>query len=303
MRVVQERSLNTNSITIASPIFSKASWPFSFTRKLSHILAKFGVGIAVNRYSSSLSIYNQSQYLSFFTKENININIGSGGFYHQCWINLDLPGNTSYYREIQGINSKNFRPINLCLPSLELPFQSSSVNTIYISHTLEHLDLSSISRLFLEIKRVLAPNGICRIVLPDTKKELDYLRYLFNSGQEDQFLSSVHEVAYHVFSPTKGLTTAQLIEALTETDFDGNQFIAYCEYKFGLSSVFNPATPDHHITFLDYERLASIASQYDLKASQKLRWDSDSPRLVNPFLFDLTEPHISFFTELTSQSK
>ena len=182
-----------------------------------------------------------------------------------------------------------------------LPFESSSVNTIYISHTLEHLDIPSISRLLLEIKRVLAPNGICRIVLPDTKKELDYLGYLFHSGQEEQFLSSVHDVAYHIFSPTKALTTAQLVEAFTGSNFDGNQFTEYCEHKFCLSSVFDPATPDYHITFLDYERLASIANQYDLTASQKLRWDSDSPKLRNPFLFDLTEPHISFFTEIHHQ--
>ena len=48
-----------------------------------------------------------------------------------------------------------------------IPFKSNSVDVVYNSHVLEHLD-RSVARGFLkEILRVLKPGGICRIVVPD----------------------------------------------------------------------------------------------------------------------------------------
>jgi SAM-dependent methyltransferase len=48
-----------------------------------------------------------------------------------------------------------------------IPFDSGSVDAVYHSHVLEHLD-RSIARSFLEeTRRVLKPGGLCRIVVPD----------------------------------------------------------------------------------------------------------------------------------------
>lgn len=48
-----------------------------------------------------------------------------------------------------------------------IPFESGSVDAVYHSHVLEHLD-RPVARAFLaETLRVLKPGGICRIVVPD----------------------------------------------------------------------------------------------------------------------------------------
>ena len=48
-----------------------------------------------------------------------------------------------------------------------LPFASNSADVVYHSHLLEHLD-KDMARLFLlEVKRVLKPDGVQRIVVPD----------------------------------------------------------------------------------------------------------------------------------------
>lgn len=48
-----------------------------------------------------------------------------------------------------------------------LPFESESVDAVYHSHVLEHLD-RLVARGFLsEMRRVLKPGGLCRIVVPD----------------------------------------------------------------------------------------------------------------------------------------
>ena len=57
-----------------------------------------------------------------------------------------------------------------------LPYTNGSVDVIYASHVLEHLYRDDALRLLNECKRVLKPDGIIRLVLPDLKKiASDYL--------------------------------------------------------------------------------------------------------------------------------
>ena len=48
-----------------------------------------------------------------------------------------------------------------------IPFKSNSVDVVYNSHVLEHLDRQIARGFLMEILRVLKPGGICRIVVPD----------------------------------------------------------------------------------------------------------------------------------------
>src|SRR5262249_44741911 len=48
-----------------------------------------------------------------------------------------------------------------------IPFASDSVDIVYHSHVLEHLDRPVAQRFLAETLRVLKPGGISRIVLPD----------------------------------------------------------------------------------------------------------------------------------------
>jgi SAM-dependent methyltransferase len=60
-----------------------------------------------------------------------------------------------------------------------LPFADESVDVVYHSHLLEHLDREVAPRFLIEIRRVLKPNGILRIVVPDFEdaahKYLDHI--------------------------------------------------------------------------------------------------------------------------------
>jgi len=48
-----------------------------------------------------------------------------------------------------------------------IPFESNSVDIVYHSHVLEHLDRPVARQFIAETRRVLKPRGICRIVVPD----------------------------------------------------------------------------------------------------------------------------------------
>jgi SAM-dependent methyltransferase len=57
-----------------------------------------------------------------------------------------------------------------------LPFPNGMVDAVYASHVLEHLYRDDAVRLLSECKRVLKPNGVIRLVLPDLKSMVvDYL--------------------------------------------------------------------------------------------------------------------------------
>ena len=86
---------------------------------------------------------------------------------------------------IRGERLRLFRelPSNILVHNLAtgIPFESDSVDAVYHSHMLEHLDRNVVDRFLLEAKRVLKSGGIHRIVVPD----FEYLckRYLEHLNQ------------------------------------------------------------------------------------------------------------------------
>ena len=60
-----------------------------------------------------------------------------------------------------------------------IPYPADSVNAVYHSHFLEHLDRPHARSFLLEVSRVLKPGGIQRIVVPDMERLCaDYLEHL-----------------------------------------------------------------------------------------------------------------------------
>lgn len=60
-------------------------------------------------------------------------------------------------------------PSNILVHDLSkgLPFEPNSVDVVYHSHMLEHLDRASVPGFLAEVLRVLKPGGIQRVVVPD----------------------------------------------------------------------------------------------------------------------------------------
>ena len=52
-----------------------------------------------------------------------------------------------------------------------IPFEDNSVDAVYHSHVLEHIDREAVPGFLAEILRVLKPGGIHRIVVPDLESQ------------------------------------------------------------------------------------------------------------------------------------
>lgn len=98
-----------------------------------------------------------------YNKNDLNLNIGSGGKDYPFFINLDLP--SEYYKE----QHKNHKFIPYDLIKDKLPFKNDTVTNIFCSHVIEHCTDETVKKLFGECIRVLKKTGVFRITCPDSK--------------------------------------------------------------------------------------------------------------------------------------
>ena len=84
------------------------------------------------------------------------LNLGCGSRYHSSWKNVDFNMTGS--------------DVIACDLTVGIPFSSNSFDVIYHSHLLEHFSKYQASIFIDECYRVLNPNGIIRVVVPDLEQ-------------------------------------------------------------------------------------------------------------------------------------
>lgn len=78
-----------------------------------------------------------------------------------------------------------------------LPFADNSVDVVYHSHMLEHLDRSDVQKFFQQVLRVLKPGGLHRIVVPNFETMArEYLRHIDMCDQLPDQVPS-HDATIH----------------------------------------------------------------------------------------------------------
>ena len=78
-----------------------------------------------------------------------------------------------------------------------IPFETDSVDVVYHSHVLEHIDRPAVPGFFAEIRRVLKPGGVHRIVVPDLELAVrDYVASL-EAGLASPAPHAGHDATVH----------------------------------------------------------------------------------------------------------
>jgi predicted SAM-dependent methyltransferase len=70
-----------------------------------------------------------------------------------------------------------------------IPLPDQSVEILYSSHMIEHLDRADVKKFLLEAYRVLVVDGVIRIAAPDIQKKVE--QYC-NDGDADKLIESTH---------------------------------------------------------------------------------------------------------------
>jgi predicted SAM-dependent methyltransferase len=135
----------------------------------------------------------------------IQLNLGCGKMVVDGWINVDysLGARLAKLRIFASLNKKLkfFKTdwdsrIMIHNLTKRLPWDDSTVDIIYSSHTLEHLTRLQGDKFLSECYRVLKKGGILRIIVPD----LAYLIQQYSEGviPSERFLERLH-VLYEVY--------------------------------------------------------------------------------------------------------
>lgn len=98
--------------------------------------------------------------------EKLNyLNVGCGGKFHKDWVNVDMTS-----------NSKDVIVANLLKG---IPFPDNSFDVVYHSQVLEHFPKEKARDFIKECFRVLKPDGIIRVVVPDLENIVNEYKKFF----------------------------------------------------------------------------------------------------------------------------
>lgn len=133
----------------------------------------------------------------------MRVNVGCGKTITEGWRNIDnslslklarVPFLVSLLRSLRLIQKPQYDYIQFTRSHhiefgnaiKRLPLPDSSVEVLYSSHMIEHLDRDEMNRFLQEALRVLQPGGILRLAFPDIRH---YVRQYLEHQDADQFVA------------------------------------------------------------------------------------------------------------------
>jgi predicted SAM-dependent methyltransferase len=161
---------------------------------------RFELFAAANHFKSTLTRTQN------WNKSDLKLNIGCWRNGKEGWVNIDIVENSS---------------VNLVWDCRKkLPFENGTVSMIFTEHFLEHLDYHEEALSFLcEARRVLAENGVIRIIVPDLEK---YLKAYTDENPWKQLteIRPLAEERMDYWTKRKWNTRMELIDELFRQSYD-----------------------------------------------------------------------------------
>ena len=300
-------SLRENTIS-AVHFYSRNIGNSYFMPKLSRFINKYlyyiGLASSLNRYDNSFTIYSSfadKKLYSNYKKNDKFINFGSGAFFHKRWKNYDYPGQSKYYQNLQGIEGKDFYSIDLNDINLKISEIDESVELIYCSHTLEHLDNKSSLRFLSECFRILKKGGVLRVALPNTKNDFYLCWCLISQDGIDENLKKnyIRDATNHILTDCKDMSFEKITELIKESEYDSRLFYEKVIENYPDNVNFKKQNPERHVNYVDFRSLIKTVNEIGFKSTIPTYQGSS---VVSPFtnlhVFDSTEPHISFYADI-----
>lgn len=297
------RERKISSISITQKSLPSKPWINPFLRKLNKFSRLINLRFVFSRYESTVYAYSSNQdddLYSEYEENEVMINFGSGAFMHPRWTNYDFPGQSSYYKKLQGLPSKDFIPIDLT-KDLPLPLESGSVSLIYCSHTLEHLPESTASIFLSECFRLLKKGGCLRLVFPNVVSDYQFAEMcsMQSSINQNTKIESVVAAAYNSFSPSSEYETPELLDLFQRENYSIEKIPEALRLRDSLQGSFRPDNPDFHLSFWSHSKLLKLSRICGFETYLPgQRGKSSYKPFNNTCVFDTTEPQYSLYGEL-----
>jgi len=230
------------------------------------------------------------------------LNIGSGNWFCNAWTNLDYP--SEWYSKAQA----NHPFISYDIRSDLIPFADNSVDIIYCSHVIEHIENVYIKKMFVECFRVLKKGGIIRISCPDAEflyeissYDTDYWSWKRNWAKKNcKDQNSIRNVDYLV-SAIASPKMLQHIHSINTEDYmsrfeslDMYDFFEYLTYDLKYRKEY----PSDHINYWTFEKAKRMLVDAGFDIVIRSKWmGSCTVKMRNRGIFDTTQPMSSLYVE------
>ena len=267
-------------------------------RKLStivnHILSKF------NYHISKID----QPLINSKDSGKVLINLGSGNWSCERWTNLDYV--SEWYAEAQ----KNHKIIPYDIRNDDLPFSDHSVDVIYCSHVIEHIENIHIQRMFKECYRVLKQGGIMRIACPDaeflyqvSKFNNDFWNWRKEWFNSECFYSKKFQPRTVDFLVREIATPKLLnyVHSINKEDYH-EAFETMDMYDFfellTKDLVFRVDVVGDHINYWTFDKAKKMLQEAGFRSIIRSKWNgSVSEEMKQKYKFDIVYPNMSLYVE------
>jgi predicted SAM-dependent methyltransferase len=259
--------------------------------------------------SAEESIVDKELYLSLYGTDVFQrrpfLNVGAGNFRHPAWRNLD------FYTEGYASDVSGNIDIEMDLSrKLPWPIESDSIEAVFTSHTIEHLQNHHDRHIFSEVFRVLKPGGFFRITCPDI--ELYYRAYMrgdrhffpsygtwyLDESDEQLFLrefATQISTASNDGIPVPKCTTEEIRQKFHTMKMDEalDSFTNRVDYN-----SWYKVAPGNHVNWWSYDKVFAFLREAGFREVYRSGFGQSScPPMRTIPLFDWTAQKISLYAE------
>ena len=239
-----------------------------------------------------------------FDNSKVLLNLGSGNWSCEGWINLDYP--SAWYANAQ----KDHKIIPYDIRNDKIPFDDDSVDVIYCSHVVEHIENIYIQKMFTECYRVLKKGRGVRIACPDA--EFLYQLSKFNNDYwswRNEWFDSKHFYEKK-FAPrnvdffVREIATPKLLNYVNsintedyETAFNKMEMYDFFEY-LTKDLIFRVEAVGDHINYWTFDKAKKMLVESGFKTIIRSKWSASVlEEMKNKSKFDIVYPHMSLYVE------
>lgn len=239
--------------------------------------------------------------------KEVNLNIGAGSRTIPGFKSLDIY--TPHYYKSKAEFTKN--RVEYDLRGDELPYEDDSVDNIYISHVIEHVETKFVIKFIFESYRVLKKGGVLRIACPDglfvykvsqfnnrywdwrhkSFSNKEYYKTDWEKIEQYDFLlreTSTPRCQYYVNKISKNTLPPADIKGLSYKEF---------KEKVRTGLVFRKEYPGDHINVWDFMELKEIAQKANFKHIVESKYKGSVSAAMRNIWFDKTAPQMSLYID------
>lgn len=192
-----------------------------------------------------------------------------------------------------------------------IPFADNSVDNIYVSHVIEHIEPEFVRRLFFEAHRVLTKGGVLRVACPDGRFLMKVSQFknsfwgwregLLNSpaysdptGKWSQWDYLLRELSTPRYRRYKNAVEKLVLEQKAIRSWSFKRL----QKEINENSYFRPEFPGDHISVWDYVSIRELGAELGFGHVIESKYQGYVSEVMQGNEFDRTHPQMSLYVDL-----